>query len=170
MSRKEGDNIIPDDTDVKSENESLTKWDADVLRKLASKSKTRFDPDLLIELANRRKQNLDVDPLEALADMSNPKPSSEPDPNLKATDVAEWMQQRVESKGVLYQKNAAIYIRKYFGRKFVKINRNRNLAISQVVLKEFLARTRDTIVWSKQKRYWRRRRPSDPSDSREVKL
>src|SRR5437764_14870019 len=75
--------------------------------------------------------------------MSNLEPSSEPDPNLKATNVAEWMEQKVEAKGMLYQKNAAFYIRKYFGKKFVKINRNRNLAISEEVLKEFLARTRD---------------------------
>ena len=91
----------------------------------------------------------------------------EPDPNLTEADVANWMLQQVEH-GILDQKRAAYHIRRYFGEKFVYLNRNGNPAISREVLKEFLKITLHTVVWNRKERFWRQRRPGDPRRSRAV--
>lgn len=95
-------------------------------------------------------------------------PSPEPDPNLTAKDVAEWMLKEVETKGGLYQKDAAWHIRRYFGKQFIYLNENHNPAISREVLKEFLLISMKTVVWNRRERYWRVRQPNDPPKLRMV--
>jgi hypothetical protein len=89
----------------------------------------------------------------------------EPDPSLTAADAATWMQQQVTG-GTLYQEDAVWHIRRHFGRRFTYTNANGNLAIAREVLREFMARTRATVVWERGDRCWRWRRADDPSHSR----
>ena len=95
-------------------------------------------------------------------------PIPEPDPNLTAKDVAAWMLKQVETKGVLYQQDAAWHIRRYFGECFVGLNENSNPAISKKVLKEFGLISLKTVVWNRRELYWRLRQPSDPPKIRRV--
>jgi hypothetical protein len=60
----------------------------------------------------------------------------EPDPNITAKDVADWMLNQVELKERFYQQDAVWSIRKYFGERFIYLNQNHNPAISREVLKE----------------------------------
>lgn len=83
-------------------------------------------------------------------------PLPPPDPNLTASDVAEWMESQVMNTNYLAQDHAAYYIKGHFGDRFTFININGNLAIARDVLAEFYKRTKDTVVWCKTERYWRK--------------
>ncbi|WP_159820008.1 hypothetical protein [Cyanobium sp. Copco_Reservoir_LC18] len=102
------------------------------------------------------------------ARVAESEPSAEPDPNLTAKDVAEWMLKEVETKGELFQKDAAWHIRRNVGKRFIYLNENHNPAISREVLKEFLLISMKTVVWNRRERYWRVRQPNDPPKCRVV--
>jgi len=54
-----------------------------------------------------------------------------------ASDVAQWIVEQVELKGVLDQATAAEQIRAKFGKQFIYENENGNLAIDRAVLALF---------------------------------
>ncbi len=85
--------------------------------------------------------------------------------NLDVTvkDVANWMLNQVLSKGELHQKDAALHINQYFGKKFVYQNKNNNLAISREILIEFLRISSINVVWIPKFFKWRLRQKGDPS-------
>jgi len=97
-----------------------------------------------------------------------PGPIPEPNPSLTAKDVADWMSNQVQTNGRLYQRKAVWHIRRYFGERFIYINRNNNLAVSKDVLREFLLISLQTVVWNRRERFWRTRRSSDPRNRRMV--
>jgi hypothetical protein len=83
-------------------------------------------------------------------------------PNAMPSEVVAWMKSEVDIRGVLYQNWAALMLNRLFGEQFIYRNRNKNLAISQEILIEFLRLTKDYVVWNKRKRFWRIRREDDP--------
>lgn len=78
-----------------------------------------------------------------------------------AREVAEWMLNKLNQDGILYQEDAAFEIESQFGEEFVYINDNGNTAISKRVLAEFRKLTEDTVVWVRGEKYWRRRESYD---------
>jgi hypothetical protein len=76
-------------------------------------------------------------------------------------NVAQWMYEEVKKRNRLDQKWAAAEIRHRFGRAFVYVNKNDNLAIREDVLHHFHKLTPDTVVWLSGSRIWRRRYPTD---------
>jgi len=75
--------------------------------------------------------------------------------------MSQWMVEQVELKGPLDQATAAEHIRAKFGKQFTYENENGNLAIDKAVLALFLRWTRDSIVWNRSSREWRKRHSSD---------
>jgi len=108
--------------------------------------------------------------LEPLGFDFEPEPLPEPDPNLKPSDVANWMVEDLREHEILYHNKAVHYIRRYFGERFTYTNRLGNPAISEEVLKEFLLLTQETVVWSRKHRLWRYRKPGDPPNSRMIDM
>jgi hypothetical protein len=78
-----------------------------------------------------------------------------------ATDVAEWMAEKVLEDKSLYQNDAAPEIERRFGAAFVYLNANRNLAIKKDVLAIFNKLTKDNVVWSRRFHHWRPREKDD---------
>jgi hypothetical protein len=78
--------------------------------------------------------------------------------------VAEWMVSefdRRERRLTLQQ--ALANIRKKFGEEFVHRNKFGDLAVVDVVLEEFRKLTTDCVVWDKDGKFWRERRPGEKS-------
>jgi hypothetical protein len=75
-------------------------------------------------------------------------------------EIATWMATEVETKGELYQEEAACEIEHRFGSEFVYENDNGNSAISREVLKEFRKLT-PNVIWDASERYWRERTKFD---------
>ncbi|WP_409334674.1 DUF6953 family protein [Bradyrhizobium sp. AUGA SZCCT0124] len=85
------------------------------------------------------------------------------------TDVADWMLAELlkrEPDG-FRQNDAAIAIQRRFGEAYVYRNANFNLAIDKLVLAAFRHLTRDTVVWDRERRHWRLRRPDDTPGKRQ---
>ena len=144
-------------------------YPADAMAKLLESMPSREELDEMVHRVAREREDL----LASLLDqgMAFPvpvkeEPWPEPDPSLTARDAAVWMQQQVETQGVLYQETAVHHIRRHFGARFTYFNRNGNPAISVDVLNEFLRLTRSTVVWDWHERYWRKRTPGDPPGRR----
>lgn len=85
-----------------------------------------------------------------------------------AGDVARWMLTQMADGSPLHQLFAAQYVVRHFGRQFVYTNRNRNLALTTEVLREFLSLSQDTVVWTRRTRCWRLRRHDDPKNRRMI--
>jgi hypothetical protein len=98
-------------------------------------------------------------------------PEDNQTPNTEPTNetIANWMAQEIERKGYLDQSSAAYYIYRNFGEKFTYRNKNKNRAIKKEVLEIFTQLTEDTVVWSRSNFRWRKRKPSDPPDTRMVR-
>ena len=82
--------------------------------------------------------------------------------------VAEWMLSELERSDFLDQGVAVFHIKENFGKEFVYENEAGNLAISRKVLDEFKKRTKDTIVWDRGQRHWRKRQNYDPKNKRQA--
>lgn len=78
-----------------------------------------------------------------------------------AADVARWMLEQVQSAQWLDQDVAVFEIEKRFGSTFVYDNEKGNPAIDRIVLKEFKAISKETVVWERGDRAWRLRTPHD---------
>lgn len=86
-----------------------------------------------------------------------------------AREVAEWLKAEVLKGGYYVTQDAAAFgIVNRFGKEFVYTRKGGGLGVSTQVLREFLKISKDTVVWSRQRKYWRPRQPDDPK-SREVK-
>jgi hypothetical protein len=77
-------------------------------------------------------------------------------------DVAVFMLEQLESQQVLYQEVVVYQIIEKFGEEFTYINVHGNPAIDKKVLREFRRLTRDTVVWMRGERAWRKRHEHDP--------
>jgi len=71
------------------------------------------------------------------------------------------MFEEVRQRPDLDQDTAVDQIIKKFGKQFTYDNDNGNLAIRKDVLKAFLKLTKDSVVWDREYRSWRMRKPSD---------
>ena len=85
------------------------------------------------------------------------------------TAIAEWMLEEFNLQGRLYQKRAVREIRQRFGEQHLYKNKNRNWALNKSILDEFQRLTPEDTVWSRSRQLWRRRRPTDPPDTRMVR-
>lgn len=75
--------------------------------------------------------------------------------------VAQWMAEKIETDGCLYQEDAVYTIAETFGDEFTYDNDNDNPAISRKVLATFRKLTEQTVVWERGERMWRKREASD---------
>lgn len=82
--------------------------------------------------------------------------------------IAQWMLEQVNAKKWFYQEDAVVQIEKLFGKDFVYFNDNGNPAILPKVLSEFRKISKDTVVWDRSDKSWRRRQKFDaPSRSQD---
>ena len=82
-------------------------------------------------------------------------------PLVTAEDAAKWMLEQLERKRCLYQEAAASEIAKQFGDHFTYTNDNGNRAIHKDVLNAFRKLTKDSVVWNREDRFWRKREQGD---------
>lgn len=80
---------------------------------------------------------------------------------ITAAQVAQWMLAELERVDYLYQETVVYDIASKFGDSFTYINDNGNLAVSKAVLAEFKKLTKDSIVWERGQRMWRKRESHD---------
>jgi hypothetical protein len=80
---------------------------------------------------------------------------------VSAKDVAAWMLEELKRDEYLYQDVAVTEIESRFGASFIYINDSGNQAIAKDVLAEFKKITRDTVVWERGQRLWRKREDYD---------
>lgn len=85
-----------------------------------------------------------------------------------ARDVAVFMLEQLNEQNYLYQEVIVWDIRSKFGERFVYENQNGNLAISRDVLKEFRNLTKESVVWERGSRLWRKRESYDPIGKRQA--
>jgi hypothetical protein len=79
-----------------------------------------------------------------------------------AEAVAQWMFQELTTKpGLMFQEVIVWHIKQHFGDNFTYLNENGNLAIGRDVLREFRKLTKDSVVWDKRERAWRKRDQHD---------
>jgi hypothetical protein len=86
--------------------------------------------------------------------------------NHKEIEIAQWMLEKLDNVHYLYQEVVVYDIQRNFGQEYVYENENANLAISKKVLKEFRNLTKDTIVWEKGDKCWRKRMDYDTPGTR----
>lgn len=86
-----------------------------------------------------------------------------------ADTVADWMLHELEKQnGVLYQDEAASQIADLFGEGFTYEHADSgNACIDKKVLAAFRKLTRDSVVWSRGERLWRRREAGDEPTRRQ---
>ena len=78
-----------------------------------------------------------------------------------AQEIAEWMLDELTRSGELYQETAVSHIALKFGYEFTYDNENGNLAIRRDVLAAFRRLTKDSVVWEREDRCWRKRKMDD---------
>jgi hypothetical protein len=86
-----------------------------------------------------------------------------PDSMTNEDNVAQYMVEELTKAEVLHQSQVVYDIEERFGETFVELNARGGLVISPGVLREFEKLTKDSVVWSRRGRYWRKRRDDDPS-------
>lgn len=82
--------------------------------------------------------------------------------------VAAWMLGEIERDGDLYQDAAVVDIANKFGDDFTYENDSGNLAISKSVLSAFRKLTKESVVWERGERRWRRREISDEPGRQQI--
>jgi hypothetical protein len=80
---------------------------------------------------------------------------------LTGTQVADWMLKEVKGNGELYQENAVSKIEKKFGEQFTHLKENGNSSIGKDVLAAFRMLSKGSVVWEREHRRWRMRKPTD---------
>jgi len=83
-------------------------------------------------------------------------------------EVATWMLGRFNAEGRIEQRTIAQEIRAKFGNQYVYENENGHLGIAPRVLYHFGIMTKETAVWARVGRYWRKRLPTDPPGVRKI--
>jgi len=76
-------------------------------------------------------------------------------------DVAKWMLGELQREKYLYQETVVYDIESKFGKDFVYLNDNGNLAISRKILSAFKKLTGDSVIWERAERMWRFREQHD---------
>jgi hypothetical protein len=89
------------------------------------------------------------------------------DSKATAHEVAVWMFEEVKRKGELYQADAVNEIDRKFGKHFTYENEDGNPAIDKKVLTAFRTLSKDSVVWEREDRYWRMRKPYDDPSRRQ---
>lgn len=79
----------------------------------------------------------------------------------KPETIAQWMLDRIEKSGHLYQTDAVHGISDLFGEEFTYLNDNGNPAIDKRVLRAFKKITGNTVVWERWDFCWRKRAEGD---------
>jgi len=77
------------------------------------------------------------------------------------SDVAAWMVSEFNRNQVLFHDIAACRIQEQFGTEFTHLTEDGSFSIQSSVLLAFRTMTKDTVVWERQKRYWRKRTDCD---------
>jgi hypothetical protein len=97
----------------------------------------------------------------------NPRAAPDPDSlrdldpgEVNARTIAQWMAQRLEERGRLYQRDAAREISVLFGEEWVFMSWHGHLSIDTRVKRHF-KRLSPFAVWDAETYSWRRRRPGD---------
>ena len=86
--------------------------------------------------------------------------TTSPDEPSKAEQAAEWMREKVNERGELYQEDAVHQLERLFGKEVVYDNANGNRAISKAVLDRFRMMAPD-FVWERGEKRWRLRVSTD---------
>lgn len=87
---------------------------------------------------------------------------------MTASEIAVWMQAKLELEGCLYQEDAVDYLVKQNLEAFLVENSDGNLSLSRGVLNAFRKLNDRSVVWVKPDKYWRHRVPED-EDGREAR-
>lgn len=87
---------------------------------------------------------------------------------MTASEIAVWMQAKLELEGCLYQEDAVDYLVKQNLEAFLVENSDGNLSLSRGVLSAFRKLNDRSVVWVKPDKYWRYRVPED-EDGREAR-
>ncbi len=75
-------------------------------------------------------------------------------------EIAAWMVEQVETKGDLFQIDAYLYIEEV-NPAFALVTDRGAQAISPKVLSAFRKLTKETVVWERSDKYWRKRTKYD---------
>lgn len=76
-------------------------------------------------------------------------------------NVVQWMLERLEKEGCLYQEDVVDFLVKNGHMNFLKENTDGNLVLKLSVNNAFKKQTEENVVWVKPDRYWRYRVPED---------
>ncbi|MFU0920785.1 DUF6953 family protein [Kluyvera sichuanensis] len=87
---------------------------------------------------------------------------------MTVSEIAVWMQAKLELEGCLYQEDAVDYLVKQNLEAFLVENSDGNLSLSRGVLNAFRKLNDRSVVWVKPDKYWRHRVPED-EDGREAR-
>lgn len=80
---------------------------------------------------------------------------------MTATQLAAWMQARLQNQGCIYQDEAVDLALKSGTPTLYRENNDGNVVLGATVLAEFKKLNADTVVWIKPDRYWRWRCSTD---------
>ncbi|MEN8368416.1 DUF6953 family protein [Acinetobacter bereziniae] len=80
---------------------------------------------------------------------------------IELSQVIQWMLEKLEKDGCLYQDDVVDYLVKNDQVDFLKENSDGNLVLKLSVNSGFKKKTEDNVVWVKPDRYWRYRVPED---------
>lgn len=82
-------------------------------------------------------------------------------PKVKLEEIIQWMVDKLQKDGCLYQDDVVDYLVKNKQEVFLKENTQGNLVLKLSVNSAFKMRTEHNVVWVKPDRYWRYRVPED---------
>jgi hypothetical protein len=71
-----------------------------------------------------------------------------------ATEIAEWMLEKVKFAGILYQTDAVNHILANYGESFIYVNENGNTSISKEVKKIFKKMHGGRVAWDRDGFFW----------------
>lgn len=80
---------------------------------------------------------------------------------MSSRDIAQWMLDRLQAEGCIYQDDVVDYAIKVSGEALLRENADGNLVLGKAVLDAFMQLTKETVVWVKPERYWRWRVTED---------
>jgi hypothetical protein len=69
-------------------------------------------------------------------------------------DIAAWMVNEIQNKGVLKQEIAIKYVREHFGEAYVFINENGHASLDKEVKKAFRKLHKGRVAWDRDGFFW----------------
>ena len=82
---------------------------------------------------------------------------------MQPSDIAEWMQYKLEKEGCLYQDDVVDMLVKTKNENYLRENADGNQVLSTTVLNTFKKLNELTVVWVRSEQYWRFRVKEDDS-------